>query len=209
MEKFNKIWKDPVWSKVISAAIITLIIFLYNKWFGSFWEIQMRLWQAIVATIIILIATKYFDKKRRFVYDDKMLELDVALFDKIRNELLTQTNVYWLRTNNFAGYSFNDDYLQPFDMLEFVMDKPDFEFFNPNLDNLKSELMNEIRELNSFMSGNIFNAGNNRMTVPPEWEDEQPKRFDAAVNGIQTRAQSIGNKYDNFIRIGRKILKVA
>jgi hypothetical protein len=212
MGKFKAIWGDPVWSKVISAGIIGLVIFIYNQLFGSFWKIKIPFWSIILVVFLWFIFRTVINKisdKKEFFYDEKTHQLDIDLFEKIRNDLLTHTNVYWLRTNNFAGYSFEGDYLSPFDMLEFVMDKPDFEFFNPNIETIKSDLMNQIRELNIFMLGNIFTSGPSRMTVPPEWEEEQPERFNTAVSGIHSRAHNIGEKYDEFIRSGRKNLKVA
>lgn len=225
MKKLKEIWKDPVWSKVISAGIISLLILIYNaidvlatgKDFKTsvitFWNFKVSLWIIAIAIIILGIIFTIVKKikkvkKVEFIYDEKTLELDTALFNKIRNNMLTIQNIYWLRTNNFAGYSFRDELLRPFDLIEVEMERPDLDFFYPKLESLKEELLNYIRDFNSFLLPNVFSEGDQRLSVPSEWEMEQPERFNIAVEGIHKRAQSIAAKYDEFIKKGRQILKV-
>jgi hypothetical protein len=224
-EKFLKIWKDPVGSKIISALIIGLGLIIFNSIyaltseldfktaFNTFFDIQVKLWIVILVFLLYLISTGIFTlyKKNKFKpykYDDKSLELDTALFNKIRNEIIVNDSIRWVRTNNFAGFSFREDYLQPFDNIEYESQAADFEFLNPNLENLKIELVESILDFNSFLLPNIFNGGNNRLTVPPEWETEQYDRFVKAVDGIHQRTQILAKKYDQFIKEGRRTLKV-
>lgn len=95
MELLKKIWKDPVWSKVISAAILatfaviwtiidleSLIIILRAIWnvIIAFFSIQLPLWIFIVflvlVTLSILVFRKWTNKKKPFlgytedVFDD-------------------------------------------------------------------------------------------------------------------------------------------
>lgn len=224
-EKFLKFWKDPVWSKVISAIIISLGILLYNIGYSivskvnfgtvltEFFQTKIQVWILLLVVILLLIGTAIFnylkkDKPILFTYDDKSLALDISLFDKIRNDLLDYEAIRWVRTNNFAGFSFYDKYLEPFDKILYDSDAADFEFLNPNLENLKVELITSIREFDSFLVPNIFSEGHNRLSVPSEWELEQYDRFIEAVDGIHSRAQILASKYDEFIKEGRKILKV-
>jgi hypothetical protein len=224
-EKILKFWRDPVWSKVISAIIISIGILLYNigrsivskvdfsTVLTEFLQSKIQIWILLVLIIVLLIGTaifNYFKKDKPIPYstDDKSLALDIALFDKIRNDLLNYEAVRWVRTNNFAGFSFYDKYLEPFDKILYDSDAADFEFLNPNLELLKVELINAIKDFDSFLGPNIFSEGNNRLSVPSEWELEQYDRFVKAVDGIHSRAQTLASKYDEFIKEGRKILKV-
>ena len=122
--------------------------------------------------------------------------------------MLNYEAIRWVRTNNFAGYSFLDKYLEPFDRILFDSEASDFEFLNPKLEILKVELINSIKDFDLFLGPNIFNDGNNRLSVPSEWELEQYDRFIEAVNGIHKRAQALALKYDEFIKEGRRMLKV-
>ena len=190
-EKILKFWKDPVWSKVISAIIISLGILIYNIGYSvvskvefgtvltEFFKTKIQVWILLLLVILLLIGTAIFnyfkkDKAIQFTYDDKSLALDISLFDKILYD----------------------------------SDASDFEFLNSNLENLKVELITSIREFDIFLGPNIFSGGNNRLSVPSEWELEQYDRFIEAVDGIHSRAQILASKYDEFIKEGRKILKV-
>lgn len=225
MEKINQIWKDPVWSKVISAGIIGLIILVYNYIyslitntdfktnFKAFWSLKISLW--VVAVIIMILVSLFTliklinrNRKNKFTYDEKTLELDIAFFNKIRNEMLTIQSINWLRNNNFGSRSFQDELLHPFDIIEVEIERPDFEFFNPKLEAILQDLMEHVRDFNSFLLPNVFSEGVHRLTVPPEWRHEQPERYENAVNGIHLRAHKLALKYDEFIRTGRRILKV-
>lgn len=225
MERIKQIWKDPVWSKVISAGIIGLVILIYNYIYSlvtntdfktnikAFWNSKISLWVVAVLILVLLVIytlRKLFNRKEKddFAYDEKTLEIDIAFFNKVRNEMLTIQSIYWLRNNNFDGCSFQDGLLHPFDMIEIEMDRPDYDFFNPKLEILLLELMEQIKDFNSFLLPNIFSEGSNRLTVPKEWRHEQSERYDDAIEGIHRRAQKLALKYDEFISKGRKILKI-
>lgn len=231
-EKITTIWKDPVLSKIISAAIIGVVALVYNAIIAysknidfytvvtSFIKTDVKLWVILILLLfylIVLIIRKKIKKNKEvvienkeveFEYDDRTLKLDIDLFNKIRYELLTHGNIQWLRTNNFAGFSFKDDLLTPFDLIEIESSKADFEFLNPKLETLRKDLINDIIELNSLLLKNIFREGKTRLSVPSEWETEQPERFWTAVEEIHLRTQSIGKKYDELIKASRRILKV-
>jgi len=63
----KSVWKDPVWSKVISAGVIGGII-----WLGKLFPIlsdmltyQMDLWLTLIFMIITFFASKYYSNKRQ------------------------------------------------------------------------------------------------------------------------------------------------
>lgn len=228
-EKFIKIWKDPVGSKLISVGIIAIVtsLFIYVKSlilneefkrsFIEFWSYKLAFW-IIVGVILVFYVLNLFRNNKRsiansqepiFTYDEKTIKLDQVLFNKIRNEILPQdTAIGFLRHNNFAGFSFNPKLLDDLDSLESENIKSDFEFFNPELELLKKDLISKISHFTELIGTETFPARNERQTVPPEWEIEQPKRFREVVNDIHTSQFKICEKYDEFIRRGRSLLKV-
>lgn len=226
IEKLKKIWKDPVGSKLIAAALIAIAtsLFIYFKSiiqneefkiaFINFWNHKISLW--IVILIFASIYTiKWFWKKNSvtkinaFEYDERTIELDKALFNKIRNEILPQdTAIGFLRHYNFAGFSFDTDILDGLYKIENENVKSDFEFLNPELEQIKNELIFKISHFTSLIALETFPTPQGRQTVPPEWEIEQPERFNKVVDDIHTTKFEICDKYDELIRKGRRILKI-
>ncbi|MGJ1526554.1 hypothetical protein ACR79H_12905 [Sphingobacterium spiritivorum] len=224
MKKLKKIWTDPVWSKVISAGIIALIVLIWsfvsakvndiNFWtaWKNFWAFEIRLWWLTVGIVLVLLfiwTKKYYSQTVSFLYDDETLKLDRLIFEKIRNELLPQTGaIYFLRHNNFAGFSFDNKEIDELDKFEDECRKSDFEFLNPSLEKIRIELFNSIDHFTTQIAGETFPTHNGRQTVPPEWEDEQPERFWSVVDELHKTKFDICSKYDELIKSGRRILKI-
>ena len=223
MKLFKKIWNDPVWSKVIATIIILLGTTIWtaikahqNKIdfrtaLANFWTYKVDIWIIFIAAVSVL-AIYWFKKRfieKIFHYDAETLELDRQIFDKIRNDLLPQNgSIYFLRNNNFAGFAFRINALDDLDKIEYENIKSDFEFFHPQLEQLKTELINKVRHFTTQIAGNTFSTKNGLQAVPPEWEIEQPKRFWEVVDDLSRTQREICDKYDELIRTGRRILKV-
>ncbi|RCR70725.1 hypothetical protein [Larkinella punicea] len=223
MKQLKKIWADPVWSKVISAIIIaigavfwTLIstkiddVDFQTAWI-NLWTFNIKLWWLTVGIIIFLLLfwLRQFFKKSIFKYDDETIKLDRQIFEKIRTELLPQTGaIYFLRHNNFAGFSFNTDSIEDLDNFEHECNKSDFEFLNPDLERMKIELLNSVDHFTGQIAVQTFPTNNGRQTVPPEWEIEQPERFWEVVNDLHRTKFQICDKYDELIKLGRRVLKI-
>lgn len=224
--KFKRTWKDPVWSKVISVVIIALgsMVFSFiqskiegvsfSNSFRAFWTTKVQLWLVILLVSIYFIVVyfrSYLLRKKNpsFSYDDDTFELDLNLFMNIKSKILPYNRaISFLRHNNFAGFSFRNESLDDLEHFEYEAKKPDFEFFNPELEVLKKDLEGLICKFTSLIASDTFPTANGRQTVPPEWELEQPERFNNVVNELHAYKESICNKYDEFIKAGRKILKV-
>jgi len=222
-KRLNKIWTDPVWSKIIAAVIIglgtiiwTLVSAQINNidfqtaW-TNFWNLKISLW---LLTIIVLLGLlsywliKYL-KKESFEYDDETLTLDKQIFEKIRTDLLPQTGaIYFLRHNNFAGFSFKIENVEDLDKFEYECKNPDFEFLHPNLEKLRIELLEYVAHFTTLVGLETFPTNNGRQTVPPEWETDQPERFWKVVNDFHETKHKICQTYDDLIKSGRRLLKI-
>ena len=219
-----RIWRDPVWSKIISVVLLGLITILYNliisifsktnfKFeFYRFWTIKIELW--LVAVIGLLTITSFWTisyslKKRPYKYDSTTLELDRNLFNNIRNEVLPQDIILEVKQSSFAGNDFPGNLL--FKVLEILSTekRADFHFFNPVLDKSKTKLIEEVEKFEEITRQYIFGAtGTTMLGIPKEWVHEQPERFKEAVSKIYDQEIILLNSYDKFIRLGRQILKV-
>lgn len=244
-EKFLKFWKDPVWSKVISAGLIAILIFIYNyceslikkesfkQTLKTFLDKEFKIWQFAIITflfvLIIFIYKKYKPKKieeknsfedfdlnsLNFVreteeqYDEESKNADKKLFNDIRTNILPSNNgIYWIRNQNFRGFSFNPKNMRDFDEFEEFCRNPNNTFLNNDLEELKNKLNIKISKFTELIGLNTWSTDNGLQTVPPEWEIEQPERFIETVNKIHSVTFEIVDLYDEFIKTGKKILKI-
>ena len=112
MEWFKKVWKDPVWSKVISALIVALFASGYASvkayitnaglWdtVKSIFVSYIPLWCIVLAFFAILILygiiVKY-RKWRTFKYDNHSYENDKRLYDMVMKDLTPHGSITFLR----------------------------------------------------------------------------------------------------------------
>ena len=101
-ERFLKIWKDPVWSKVISAGIIALIAVIWAKVTNHSWseiydfiltvlsfKLPIYLFLSVIALyFIVRLCIKLFRKRKDPLWDEQMGNYT---FKEMYNILLTET----------------------------------------------------------------------------------------------------------------------
>lgn len=223
MNTLRKIWKDPVGSKIIAAILIGIgsVIWTsinsilqgieFKTALRDFWTFKIELWIVIIGVLVLLIIFQLFKSAKNitFSYDDETLKLDRKLFDKIRNELLPQNKtIYFLRHNNFAGFCFDLDNLDDLYNIENENINSDFEFLNPQLEEIKKQLIQNISHFTSTIACQTFPTITGRQSVPEEWELDQPGRFDEVVKDLHTTGREICAKYDELIKLGRRVLKI-
>lgn len=212
MKTLLKIWKDPVWSKVIAGFIISIGAIFYKDYFIKFLTFKIDVWIILIIVPIIIFIESLLRKKRKeiktvFEYDMKTLSLDISLFNKIRNYYLSQSNINWLKYQDFTR-SFYSTKLEPFHEFLFESNNADFEFLNPDLENLKLILIENIENLESAFSRYLFPSGISTLSIPNEWKIEDFERYCNAIDNINTLVIEVNNDYHKFIKHGRKILKV-
>lgn len=176
----NEIWKDPVLSKIIATIILALMTVAYNfiasklretsftTEFINFWNLNIRLWEILLFIFILFllyISTVLFG----FQYDDKTLQLDIFLFNRIRNELLTQQILLEARDNGYSTNPFEHEKIDfIFSFLE-ESKKSDFEFINPRLEIKKKKVVSAVNDFHKQTSKYIFGTNNSGwLSIPKE-----------------------------------------
>ena len=215
----NKIWSDPVWSKVISVIIIASAGLLYtyvsakidNLGFQeqilSFLNIKISLWLSIILFVILTISINYSKQRRtKFKYDTETLNLDKALFEKLKDLLPQDGSISQFRSFvTFLGFEFDE--IENFRTFKEYCTRSDFDFFHPTLEKLKHELLNKIE----IFTENFYNKtkqldGEYRYIIPSKEDnivkhEENKKEFEKSATELIA-------KYDELIKSGRKILKI-
>jgi len=95
---FLKVWKDSVGSSVIASVIFLILsrVFLKiycNTSLTEFLNLQIKLWHALILLVAILTLTKFINyykksRKEKFQYNSNSRNIDIYLFDEIRNDML-------------------------------------------------------------------------------------------------------------------------
>lgn len=214
---FRRIWKDPVGSTLISAAIIAIVTFGYDliaakiektspgAEFISFWRMKIELWWLVLSVLLVAICVKLF----RFKYDSETLQLDRDLFNRIKNDEALTEAIIDAKTHSFSNHAVPIRFFSAMHRLLEDADHPNFEFFNPKLEKLKDQLVKEIEDFDSATGHFMFGTGNIGFTsIPSEWEYDQPARLKVAKTTIQKHEDSLALAHQKFISKGRRILKV-
>lgn len=214
------IWKDPVWSKIISALIIGLVGVSYNALtayynntnfyseFLNLWLTKINLWVVVLILIVTYVLTYYLNKPK-FFYDSETIELDRKLFNRIRNELITKETLEDLYNHTFSNHSFERE---KFNFISYTLsanENPEFEFLNPDLEIAKLELINAIKNFQSSSLGTIYSAPSHNdigfLGIPREWDQE---RFYVAMDKIDSEETNVFMKAEALIKLARRVLKI-
>jgi len=115
----------------------------------------------------------------------------------------------YLKDRNFAGFSFQRAPFDPIFRYAHYADRVEYEFLDPELEAARGEFVDAARRFTRVVSQNTWPthlAGCS--TVPPEWEEMQPDRFDRVVTEIHEGANAIEKAYAQIVRLARRRLGV-
>lgn len=143
---------------------------------------------------------------------DSSRDVDREVYRRLRTMLPSSGGaIAFLREFNFAGFSFEDAVLN--DLRSFYynsLEDPAFEFFDPELEQLRKTLHRAADELLELMATETFPAREvRRQTVPSEWEIEQPDRFWRVAKALGAAANQVCGAYDELVRSSRRKLESA
>lgn len=132
---------------------------------------------------------------------------DKQLFDELTALLSSDGVIGFVNKTNMAGFSFEADQLTPLWNFYERWNSPERRFLNADLDAARGALWKKAGEYYEAILTHTFatrTAG--RLSVPPEWEDEQPERFRKIVAELHGLAGEIVKLHADFISIGKREL---
>lgn len=137
------------------------------------------------------------------------LGLDRATYKRLKEILPWDGSIHFVRTNNFAGFSFPLDRIDDLDEFLWECKNPTFEFIDIDLEGLRAQLQAQILSFLHVIGYETFPTRNpERNAVPPEWEDEQPEHFLKVVNQLHGTGEQIGDTYDSLVKLSRRKLGI-
>jgi hypothetical protein len=211
----EKIWKDSVWSKVISTGIIGLIVFLAAKLnpnvpagLYDIMKLKIDLWIVLLLVAFVVFIASFV--KRKPGYDDASITVDRNLFNKIRNDLEMTSLIAQVKSNSFSNAPVEIEQLIKLLRPIEENNRADFEFLNPELNKLKNNFIDALGTFELSTSRYLFGVKGNAgwTSIPSEWEYDQPERMEEAFLTLQRNENKLAAAYQEFISKGRSILKV-
>lgn len=139
--------------------------------------------------------------------DEEFREVDKKTYAKIK-EFFNENMQYFLSRFNFADNYFTDEVLDPLYKLNELCCDPEYEFLDSDLEMLKLNLNETVVEFVHNLAINTFPCGSKMFSVPSEWVDEQPERFEQVVKLLNDNASRVWEKYVDFIKVAKRKLLV-
>lgn len=140
---------------------------------------------------------------------DEVIETDKQVYKLLISTLPWDGSIDFVRTNNFGGFVFQASCLD--DFLEYLHQckNPAFEFIDPDLEELRATLLTHINAFTCTIATETFSSGTEGYrSIPDEWEDKQPERFDKTVTKIHDTAQQIVDTYGSLVRTATRKLGI-
>lgn len=135
------------------------------------------------------------------------VEMDKKIFDEIRNILKSDGVMAFLKDHDF-GYKFKYSDLNPLDEFCYLCQRPEFEFIDIDLEGLRVELYELIKEFNHAIAYNTFPINTNEGSVLLEWKYEQSEYFIKIIDTIHDLTEKIWHTYCQLIKLGRRKLGI-
>jgi len=135
-------------------------------------------------------------------------QADMEVFHGFMQAVPSNGTIRFLRTNNFAGFSFDWKALK--DIEQFINEYagPEHEFLNTELEDARQVFRENCEVFLHSLATNTFRLHNGRQSVPEDWEMDDPKRFNDTVRLIHKGAEAVCESYDNLVRKARRELTV-
>lgn len=140
-------------------------------------------------------------------YNEKSLELDRAVFISIKVSLPYDGVMRFLDTHDF-GAPFSLKRLDELDAFVEISHDPSNEFIDSDLEGMRVKLVSDINEFRHYLSTHTWPTNSGFQSVPPEWEDTQPKRFLEVLDKLNTLSAVVVASYATLVREARRRLGV-
>jgi hypothetical protein len=137
------------------------------------------------------------------------VEVDRQVFTSFQELVPYYPALEYLKDRNFAGHSFER---APFDSLfryAYYGNRVEYEFLDPELESARGEFVSALRRFTALLAQNTWETHRSGFyTVPPEWEETQPERFERVVDEIHNAANALEEAYGMLIRSARRRLGI-
>jgi len=132
---------------------------------------------------------------------------DRKLFDELTTLLSSDGVIGFIDRTNMAGWLFQGAELDPLTEFHERWNVPERQFITPDLEAARQALWSKARDYLRVIAYETFPANTpGWRSVPEEWEEEQPERFERVVAELHALAGEIVDLHAELVRVGRKHL---
>lgn len=130
-------------------------------------------------------------------------ESDRRLFAELKADLPSKGSISFIDEWNMAGFGFDWKKLDQLEAFHFKWGDAEHEFIDSELERQRRTLHELVGRYLSYLALNSRPRHTGLQTIPPEWEHEQPKRFDEVVTTLHDLARQIVAPHQELVRSGR------
>ena len=144
------------------------------------------------------------------------MEQDIDTFSFILTKIPIKGSIYYLRgivnsTGFYGGISIENDRLDQLTSIYFDFQlNPWLEFFDSDLESMRSQLLFNIGNFIHYYSKNTFPVkGQTKLQeIPPEWKDNQQDRLEQVENELNKLGDEVCAAYDTLLKTARSKLGI-
>lgn len=151
-----------------------------------------------------------FENERKIVIarssplPENFKEIDGKLYHKLKEVLPSKGSIHFIDEQNMAGFSWPRKKLDDLDRFYYEWNDVEHEFLDNELEKMRADLHDMIGDYLGLIATNTFSANNPEwQTVPPEWEDTNPKHFFEVVGKLHDTAGNIVKLHQELFRKAR------
>jgi hypothetical protein len=138
---------------------------------------------------------------------DPAKEHDKRLFDELMALVSSDGVIGFIDRFNMAGWLFQNSELDPLFEFHARWNAPERQFITPELEAARQALWMKTGDYLRVVAHQTFPASTpGWRSVPEEWEEEQPERFERVVKELHALAGEIVELHAQFVSVGRKHL---
>jgi hypothetical protein len=168
------------------------------------WFARHPLWESVTSSLATLAAFVGLLVEQK-IHNDKISNR--KLFEQFKEVLPSNGSVAFIDNLNMAAGSFHPTNLDDLDNFAAGWNDAEHAFLDRKLEKKRKHLLELIKEYRLLVGGNTFRTRDGEQTVPPEWEDEQPDRFNQVVKMLHDKAGEVVDAHQQLIRLARKKLE--
>lgn len=137
------------------------------------------------------------------------MEADKRILHDLLEIVPSNGSINFLRTKNFAGWSFELNRLEQIETFFHERNGPEHEFLDSELEEARQNFRTCCGTALSAIAVNTFPTDTpGWQSLPEDWEFEFPKRFRESTEAIHSANEAVCQAYDNLVRLARRKLAV-